>query len=266
LAGERIREWLSEWQTTIAVICPVGAALVGVGLSSSPGPGLVVGGIYVVLLAMFAALPAIAVRENRLRQRRAEAEKFLRRVLLACASSFGHPEIHIRCNIMRYSKDRSRRKVDAATAFNMDGDPDRDLEIDATAGASGEVEIHRAPAYGDLTQAAMPGAPGWGMRPHETAKVRATLKSILSVPVFSPSNPAGPLLATLQVDSDEPVEVVGFADLDLKGGLAQTFADVVGVTDRRGREMSKTTPVAGKPGVFVGKGSSSIYTTSKGKA
>lgn len=207
------------------MVCPVGAALVGLGLGASPG--VVVGTFYVVLLVIFAALPTISVRENRLRQGREEARKCIKRVLRACASSFGHPDTHIRCNIMRYSKDRTRRRVEPETAFNMDADPDRDLEMDATAGASGEVEIQRVPAYGDLTQANRPGAPGWGLRPPETAKVRRTLKSILSVPVFDPDDPGGPLLATLQVDSDEPINVVRFDDLDAKGALAQSFADVV---------------------------------------
>ena len=220
-----VNEFLRRNQTFLAAACPVGAALVGVSLSPWPGPSL--GTLYLALLGLFAALPAIAIRENRLKQGREEAQKCIRRVLLACASSFGHPDIHIRCNIMRYSKDRMRRKVEAETAFNMDSDPDRDLEIDATAGASGEVEIQRVPAYGDLTQANPPGSPGWGLRPSETAKVRRTLKSILSVPVFDPDDPSGPLLATLQIDSDEPISVVRFDDLDAKGALAQSFADVV---------------------------------------
>jgi hypothetical protein len=175
---DTLKEWLRRSQTFIAVVCPVGAALVGVGLSS--WPGALIGSIYIALLIVFAGLPALAVRENRLRQGREEARKCIKRVLKACASSFGHPDIHIRCNIMRFSKDRTRRKVEAETAFNMDSDPDRDLEIDASAGASGEVEIQRVPAYGDLTQANPPGSPGWGLRPAETARVRRTLKSILT--------------------------------------------------------------------------------------
>ncbi|MGH9349419.1 MAG: hypothetical protein ACRD26_19385 [Vicinamibacterales bacterium] len=224
---ETIGDWLQKRQTFIAVISPVGAALVGVGLSATPAPAPSLIALYIGLLIVFAAMPALAIRENRLRQGRKEAETCLKRVLVACASSFGYPTVHVRCNIMRYSKDRTRRRVDSRTAFNMDSDPDSDLEIDATAGASGEVELKRVPAYGDLSEARKPGAPDWGLRPPELAKVRRTLKSVLSVPVFNPHDAEAPLLATLQVDSDEPPDVVGFDDLESSGQLAQAFADVV---------------------------------------
>ncbi len=43
-----------------------------------------------------------------------------------------------------------KRRLDTETAFNMTADPDNDLEIDSTAGVSGEAFVHRLAAYGDL--------------------------------------------------------------------------------------------------------------------
>lgn len=64
------------------------------------------------------------------------------------------------------------------------------------------------------------------MRDGEKAKVRQSLKSILSVPVFNPADTDGPLFATLQVDSDFPLAEIGF-DQEQKWRVAERFADVV---------------------------------------
>jgi hypothetical protein len=127
---------------------------------------------------------------------------------------------------MRFSGDRRRRKVHSATAFNMVRDPDVDFEIDATSGASGQAVVNRRPAFADLSLQLQPGGPDWGLREHEKARVRQSLNSILSVPVFSPSNPDGELLATLQIDSDLPLADIGFDD-DQAWRKAERFADVV---------------------------------------
>jgi hypothetical protein len=116
----------------------------------------------------------------------------------------------------------------------MDSDPDLDLELDATAGVSGQAVLHRKPAFGDISIPLQPGGPDWGLRDSEKAKVRQTLKSIRSVPVFDRGNPEGPLLATLQIDSDLPLDESGY-DHEEKWRLAERFADVVALLLEAGR-------------------------------
>lgn len=53
--------------------------------------------------------------------------------------AFGHPRKHIRVNIML--PHGNRRNVQPETAFNMSDDPDRDLDIGAEAGVSGEASF-----------------------------------------------------------------------------------------------------------------------------
>jgi len=108
----------------------------------------------------------------------------------------------------------------------MDKDPDYDLEMDATAGVSGQVVVSRRPTIGDISLPLQPGGPDWGLREAEKARVRPTLKSILSVPVFNPTDTDGDLLATLQIDSDVPLAESGLGD-EQKREVAQRFADVV---------------------------------------
>ena len=64
------------------------------------------------------------------------------------------------------------------------------------------------------------------MRDAEKARVRQSLKSILSVPVFNPSDTDGDLLATLQIDSDLPLSESGLGN-EQKRQAAERFADVV---------------------------------------
>ncbi len=130
---------------------------------------------------------------------------------------------------------KGRRKVDSATAFNMSHDPDSDLEIDATAGVSGEAYSQRTTYYGDLALALQAGGPTWGLKPEELAKVRPSLKSILSVPILDPDNPEkGQLQGTLQIDSDLTFTEMQF-DRPERRDVAERFADVIALLLKAGR-------------------------------
>jgi hypothetical protein len=87
---------------------------------------------------------------------------------------------------------------------------------------------------GDLALALQPGGPTWGLRDAERAKIRRDLKSIMSVPVFDPDNPAGPLLGTLQIDSDRTFQEMEF-DNPHRRALAERFADVIALLLKAGR-------------------------------
>ena len=150
----------------------------------------------------------------------------IKELLEVCAKAFVPRGHHVRANVMTFNADGTRRHVNASTAFNMADDPDRDLEIDAAAAASGKPVTDRRAAVADLVLLQITAAPTWGLRAQEQARVRPTLKSILSVPVFNPNNVNGPLLGTLQVDSDLTVEEAGFNKPEA-AELLQQFADVL---------------------------------------
>ena len=227
-----LSDWLQDHPTAVAVLAPAGAALCSVGLRYATNRWWMAG--LIALIALFAALPSAATRANRLQQGRRAAEDCLRRLLETCAHSFGYPGVHVRVNIMKFTEDRARRRVDARTAFNMETDPDADLEIDATAGVSGQVVVNRRAAFGDISLPLQPGGPDWGLRASEKARIRPSLLTILSVPVFNPADPAGPLLATLQIDSDETLDEIGFDQEDQRE-VAERFADVVSLLLEAGR-------------------------------
>jgi hypothetical protein len=184
----------------------VGRMLLG-ALDPAPGP-----------------LPAPAVRPFDLHDVQRDAA--VKELLEACAKGCVPRGRHVRANVMTFSADRSRRRVNRSTAFNMENDPDCDLEVDATASASGKAVSDRRAAVADLALLQITAAPTWGLRPSEQARVRPTLRSVLSVPVFNPHDVDGSLLGTLQVDSDLTVEEAGFNRHEA-AELLQRFADVL---------------------------------------
>ena len=201
----------------------------------------------------------------------------IRALLESCARSFVPYDKHVRSNMMTFSPDRTRRQVHAATAYNMEHDSDRDLEIGATAAATGKAVSERRAAVADLGLLQITAAPPWGLQAAEQAKVRPTLKSILTVPIFNPEDIEGPLLGTLQVDSDLTVEDAGFTRPE-SAELLQQFADVlslllIGVQVRVGDVKTQTPRIMPKsrvqnawqvePGIYLANRSTSIFQLSK---
>jgi hypothetical protein len=221
---QRFLNWMDENPTSLQVLGGIGSAVCGAGFQQYWGSRWMAA--WFLAIAVFVLLPAMGSRRNRLQQGRMTSERAVRHVLETCAVGFGHPRQHIRTNIMLPCNGGKSRKVDRATAFNMDEDPDSDLELTVAAGVSGEAWVQRKPAYGDLTAALRPGGPSWGLTPPEKARVRSTLRSILSVPIPDPDNPDGALLGTLQIDSDHTLDETDFDDDDCHP-IAERFADVV---------------------------------------
>ncbi|HEY0284242.1 MAG TPA: hypothetical protein VGC23_02560 [Vicinamibacterales bacterium] len=201
----------------------------------------------------------------------------IRELLESCARSFVPREKHVRANIMTFSPDGERRQVHAATAYNMENDPDSTLEIGAKAAASGKAVTERRAAVADLGLLRISASPPWGLQADEQARVRPTLMSILTVPIFNPEDVDGPLLGSLQVDSDLTVEEAGFTKPE-SAELLQQFADVlalllVGVEVRVQdvkTETVKATPKSRvqnasqvEPGLYVANRSTSIFQLSK---
>jgi NTE family protein len=107
--------------------------------------------------------------------------------------------------------------------YGMEGDTDVDLELPENAGCSGKAWSERAPALADLAQAATNPAP-WGMTPEQHAKVPASRKSMLSVPIHPPLEPGEqippPPVGTLSVDSTTPLEESGWLERTSRGPVA----------------------------------------------
>ena len=197
----------------------------------------------------------------------------IKQLLKTCARAFVTRGRHVRANVMTFTPDGLRRKVDTATAFNMADDPDAGLEINAGAGASGKAVHFRRAAVADLTLLQISSVPPWGLSAEEQAHVRPKLKSILSVPIFHPVNANGPLLGTLQVDSDLTVEEAGFNKPEA-AELMQQFADVlslmmIGIAVRLGEAAIPAAPAMShsrvqnarqvEAGIYVANSSTSIF-------
>jgi len=203
----------------------------------------------------------------------------IKKLIETCARAFVPPGRHVRSNVMTFNAAGTRRYVNSATAFNMETDPDRDLEIDANAAASGRAVTERRAAVADLVLLQITAQPPWGLRVDEQARVRATLKSILSVPIFNPDDVDGPLLGTLQVDSDLTMEEAGFIRPE-SAELLQQFADVLSLL-MIGVNVQLTAATAELPapapktrvqnarqvesGIYVANSTTSIFQLSKGR-
>jgi hypothetical protein len=173
----------------------------------------------VLTIASTGVLTAVTQRTKTMRQRR-ETRKAIKKLLWMLAAQFGFPEKHVRTNVTLCSKDKTRRYVDKGTACNMDGDTDGDLSMAMTTGVSGLAVTSRAPALVELTEDEY-----WGLTAEEDAKVRKTLKTILSVPIFHGEDGQVPeLLGTLQVDSDLTKEELGLDEGSIK--IVERYADV----------------------------------------
>jgi hypothetical protein len=200
-------------------------------------------------------------------------ETAITQLLETCARAFVPDGHHVRANVMTFTADGRRRTVNRATAFNMTGDADANLEMGATAGASGKAVLYRRAAVADLTLLQITSIPPWGLSAEEQGHVRPRLKSILSVPIFHPVHADGPLLGTLQVDSDLSVEQAGFNKPEA-AELMQQFADVLslmmtGIPVQLGEAAVTTaSPMSHsrvqnatqvEPGMYIANSSTSIF-------
>jgi hypothetical protein len=114
--------------------------------------------------------------------------------------------------------------------YAMEGDTDIDLELPENAGCSGKAWSERAPILADLAQAAK-NPERWGMTKEQHAKVPASRKSMLSVPIHRPLDPDAheppSPVGTLSVDSITPLEDTGWLERTSRGPVAH--ADAVGI-------------------------------------
>jgi hypothetical protein len=223
--------------------------------------------------------PAQTVEAERPRPALNLREPGIKKLLESCARAFVPPGRHVRSNVMTFNASGTRRTVNSATAFNMEHDPDRDLEIDAAAAASGRAVAMRRAVVADLGLLQLSAGPTWGLRAEEQARVRPTLKSVLSAPVFNPHDVDGPLLGTLQVDSDLTMEEAGFIRPEA-AELLQQFADVLSLlmigidVELTGDKLDLPAPTPKsrvenatqvEAGVYIANSTTSIFQLSKAR-
>lgn len=221
---KRLSDWLGQHQTALTLAGPLSSAICILGLERAWGEWRSL--LWALGLLLAIVLPPLGLRSARSKLERQAVATCVKNALEACIVALGHPAKHVRANLMVLSSDGQTRKVDTDTAANMSSDPDCDIVMNAHAGVSGEAFRGRVPVYGDLALAFQPGGPTWGLSNLQREKVRTSLRSILSVPVFDPDDPQGPLLGTLQVDSDHSFEEMGFDRLE-RHAMVERFADVV---------------------------------------
>ena len=99
--------------------------------------------------------------------------------------------------------------------YNMDGDPDSDLELPEDAGCTGQAWATRGPAIADLEEAAAKPEP-WKMTEEQHAKVPKSRKAMLAVPIHAGLKEGEklppPPIGTLAVDTTSPLERTGWLD------------------------------------------------------
>ena len=106
-------------------------------------------------------------------------------------------------------------------------DLDRHIEIPRGTGCCGQAWLHGKPMIGDLKEAPVGGMPEqWGLPPEQVLKIRRTLSSILSVPVWA-GRDHYQIVAVLNIDSDNEIEHIKFRETAILE-IAYSFATVIG--------------------------------------
>jgi NTE family protein len=117
-------------------------------------------------------------------------------------------------------------------SIGMEGDPDRDLELDQDGGCSGKAWETGKVAVADLEAASADPAP-WRMTVDQHNKVPRRVKSMISVPIpggvhaeNAPDRPIG----TLSVDCETPLADTGWCTTDQNEGIeTQVAGDILTV-------------------------------------
>ena len=127
---------------------------------------------------------------------------------------------HLRVNVL-LPTGADRLKI--VHTYNMENDPDRDLELGIDSGAAGRCWQTRGPVICDLANARATFATQWRMTERQQARVRPSLRSLLSVPILVPTDknlcPQDRLpIGVLSFDSDHDLR------RDFHGGPVQKAA------------------------------------------
>ena len=140
---------------------------------------------------------------------------------------------HLRANVFLPS---TGNRVKIFYSYNMDEDPDRELELKMGAGATGRCWLERKTKLVDLGEIGRKAAKDpdymervWDMTPDQQAAVRKSLNSLLSVPILDPRRTESP---------DDPPEIVGILNIDSDHPKEEIFQDARVV--EKAEQFSKT--------------------------
>lgn len=127
---------------------------------------------------------------------------------------------HLRVNVLL---PRGTDRLKVTHSYNMDEDPDRDLELGIDSGAAGRCWQTGSPVICDLANARATFATRWRMTDRQQARVRPSLRSLLSVPILVPAD------TDLGSQERMPIGILSFdSDHDLRrdfrGGFVQQAA------------------------------------------
>jgi len=191
-----------------------------------------------VLALIGISLPPLVDRRKATLLGRKACIEHVKKALVRLGEFFRAGDKHVRVNIMMLSPDKREITVHKETAFNMESDSDNDLPLPVVSGACGKAVRTKSWVLADLTILPAEDGPDWALPPDKQARVRKTLKTILSVCIFDPdAKPEGdrkpPVIGTLQVDSDLAHQEI-FGDVDVARHVATGFADSVAVLLRAG--------------------------------
>jgi hypothetical protein len=214
----RKRLWdffISNYDLTAIFVNLLLIVLTGIALhASQPYPWTLP--FFILLLLAVAAFDFVLKKG----QERSEAlrlhKEFIANLLDAASASLlgatQPPLKHMRVCVM--FPEGNDLRIRYAHGFAPD-DMDRGIRVPIGTGCCGQAWLQGKPMTADLTEAPLGGMPGhWGMPPEEAAKVRGTLKSVLSVPVRA--GVSYDVVAMLNMDSDNSMAEVRFVHEDIQ--------------------------------------------------
>lgn len=227
---DQFYDWLRRYSTPVGVVCAAGQISPAIaahkawnGDFGSWDKTVGITSVFVVLVCAAAALLAVQASKSLLTDK--TTEEICRRLIKMLAESCRREGGHVRGNIM-FVTASGTRKVHTVTAYNMASDTDRALEIRLHAGVSGRALLEEKGFIGDLREPGM----NVGLSDAESRLVREKLNTILSVPIFEEQYHSQPTpLGTLQVDSDDTIEALGWHQDAAIIERAQAVADLISI-------------------------------------
>jgi len=222
-------DFIDSYYGAVAVVLNILLVLSGVSLHAFfPDPiKTILSVVSLVLVGGFDYyLETTHERRHALRQH----SVFIKSLLNAAASSIlqasGAPAKHVRACLMMPDPKDDKLRIKYEYGFTGN-DRDRHIEIPKGTGCCGQAWLQAQTMVGDLLEAPIGGMPEqWGLPSDQVVKIRKSLRSILSVPVWA-GGENYQIVAVLNIDSDNEVDQIGFRKTAIQE-IAYSFATVLG--------------------------------------
>ncbi len=196
----------------IATLLNIALVIAGVSLHATWGQWLRFS-VSAVLMLGVAVFDIILKRAYGRRKAFRVYEKLINGLLEVAAVSMLRaakpPTNHIRINLMLPDK-KGRLTIRYSWGFS-DADMDLHVRIPTGTGCAGQAWIQESAMVADPTELSS-GLVQWGLPKAEIDKIRKSLKSIFSVPIFCGNE----LFAILNFDSDNTIDQMAFRDEEVQ--------------------------------------------------